>query len=283
MTVAFLQNTYFKNEFLFALFVSLMLHLILLIVLIFLKIPTGANETSPVLRYSLLQENPLIQLSNVRQQAESSPSLPVANATPAQVITETAQPSSAVGFLQPDNAAAPNPQQPVSQSSDQRTTLNPDQDSSSGTSKDQVIQSTSTRISDAALITEFLENQQGDDRESSAEYTSSAVSRTPAGQRYIQAFTREVQRIGQLNYPKDAASKNLHGGLTLEIAINANGSLASVSIASTSGHEELDSAAIRIIELAAPYAPLPQNLRNQKNQLEFVQSWSFRGRSLFND
>ncbi|MCK5091948.1 MAG: energy transducer TonB, partial [Gammaproteobacteria bacterium] len=67
---------------------------------------------------------------------------------------------------------------------------------------------------------------------------------------YLLAWTRKVERIGNLNYPDDARRKGLSGGLILEVRLKPNGALNEVRLLQSSGHKTLDDAAIRIVNLA---------------------------------
>ena len=66
-------------------------------------------------------------------------------------------------------------------------------------------------------------------------------------EQYRRQWHQRVQRIGQLNYPEAASKMKLTGQLTLNVAINTDGSLATVGIAQSSGHDELDFAALEIV------------------------------------
>ena len=96
---------------------------------------------------------------------------------------------------------------------------------------------------------------------------------------YIDAWERKVQRIGQLNYPQSAAAKDLYGKLSLFVSISHDGSLNEVRVVESSGHEELDSAALRIVKLSAPYAPFSARLRNATQSIEMIKTWEFRRNS----
>jgi protein TonB len=58
-------------------------------------------------------------------------------------------------------------------------------------------------------------------------------------------------------YPPDAASQGIYGDLVIRFTIKKNGQLGSVEIVRTSGHKNLDDAAIRALKDGAPYWPLP--------------------------
>ena len=70
----------------------------------------------------------------------------------------------------------------------------------------------------------------------------------------------------------------MRGNLRLLVAIAADGSLHDVRVLESSGHAVLDAAAVRIVRLAAPYAPLPPAMRRDADVLEIVRTWQFQRR-----
>lgn len=99
---------------------------------------------------------------------------------------------------------------------------------------------------------------------------------TDVAEQYRRQWHQRVQRIGQLNYPEAATRMKLTGQLTLNVAINTDGSLASVGIAQSSGYDELDFAAIEIVRQSSPFEPLPPNLPRSNGQFRFDSTWEFR-------
>jgi protein TonB len=92
---------------------------------------------------------------------------------------------------------------------------------------------------------------------------------------YMDAWRAKVERIGNLNYPQQARRQNIAGSLVLDVAINPDGTLHAVSVLRPSGHKLLDDAATRIVELAAPYAPLPPDMRADVDILHITRTWKF--------
>ncbi|MCY4128172.1 MAG: TonB family protein [Gammaproteobacteria bacterium] len=93
---------------------------------------------------------------------------------------------------------------------------------------------------------------------------------------YRRQWHQRVQRIGQLNYPEAATKMKLTGQLTLIVAINTDGSLASVGIVQSSGYDELDFAALEIVRQSSPFEPLPPNLPRSNGKFRFDSTWEFR-------
>jgi len=93
---------------------------------------------------------------------------------------------------------------------------------------------------------------------------------------YEDGWRIKVERIGNLNYPDEAKRKQLSGNLLLDVAINPDGSLYSVNVVRSSGYKALDDGAIRIVRLAAPFAPFPDNIRHNTDILHIIRTWQFQ-------
>lgn len=92
---------------------------------------------------------------------------------------------------------------------------------------------------------------------------------------YVEAWRQKVERVGNLNYPEAAKEQKLYGQLRMTVSINADGTIEKIEINQSSGHQILDNAAKRIVELAAPYAPFPDNIRHDTDILSITRTWTF--------
>ncbi len=98
---------------------------------------------------------------------------------------------------------------------------------------------------------------------------------------YLGAWARKVERIGNLNYPQAAKEKRLYGNLILHVAVRSDGSVENIRLVRSSGVDELDQAAISIVELAAPYAAFPPDIAAETDVLDIIRTWQFmRGGTL---
>lgn len=95
---------------------------------------------------------------------------------------------------------------------------------------------------------------------------------------YIEDWRVKVERIGNLNYPEQARQQKIFGSLKLSVSIRADGSVESVEVDRSSGHRILDAAAMRIVKLAAPYAPLSPDIRKDTDILVITRTWTFTDR-----
>ena len=92
---------------------------------------------------------------------------------------------------------------------------------------------------------------------------------------YMEAWRTKVERIGNLNYPDEARRQKLSGSLRLGVALNPNGTINEIVLRRSSGHAVLDDAAIRIVKLAAPFAPFPEDIRKDTDILHIERTWQF--------
>ena len=92
---------------------------------------------------------------------------------------------------------------------------------------------------------------------------------------YMEAWRAKVERVGNINYPDEARKRKLSGSLILDVALNPDGSIHQIIIRRSSGYKVLDDAAVRIVNLASPYAPFPANIRKDTDILHITRTWQF--------
>ncbi len=92
---------------------------------------------------------------------------------------------------------------------------------------------------------------------------------------YMEAWRAKVERIGNLNYPDDARKRKLSGSLILDVALNPDGSVNQITVRKSSGHKLLDDAAVRIVHLASPFAPFPEEIHKDTDILHITRTWQF--------
>lgn len=97
---------------------------------------------------------------------------------------------------------------------------------------------------------------------------------------YMKAWEAKVERVGNLNYPEEAKRRGLSGQLRLDVALNSDGTVQSMTILRSSGYPLLDDAAKRIVQLAAPFAPFPVDIRDEIDVLHITRTWRFNDGAL---
>ena len=125
---------------------------------------------------------------------------------------------------------------------------------------------------EAALLDQSLTPPAADSR---VRRIDAAAPETVTDAYYLDAWRRKVERIGQINYPQEARERQLYGTLRLLVSIEPDGALRDVRLLASSGHEVLDEAAMRIVRLAAPFAPFPPAMQ-ELDLLEIDRSWRFQ-------
>jgi protein TonB len=93
--------------------------------------------------------------------------------------------------------------------------------------------------------------------------------------RYIEDWRLKVERIGNLNYPEAARRDRIHGSLELNVSVRYDGYLERAEITRSSGSRILDAAALRIVEMAQPYAPFTEEMRKKADIINFSKVWQF--------
>ena len=102
----------------------------------------------------------------------------------------------------------------------------------------------------------------------------SASTREYVYANYLRAWVDRAERVGNLNYPDEARRKRLAGQVVISVAVRRDGSVEDSRILQTSGIPLLDSTALRIVQLAKPFPPLPQTTEDV-DVLHVTRTWQF--------
>ena len=90
---------------------------------------------------------------------------------------------------------------------------------------------------------------------------------------YLNAYTEKVERAYRLNYPSGV--KGVSGSLVLSTAIKSDGAIDRIEILRGSGHPALDSAAERVVRLAAPFPQFPADIAEDTDLLLITRTFRF--------
>ncbi len=100
---------------------------------------------------------------------------------------------------------------------------------------------------------------------------------------YVNNWRRKIEKMGALNYPKEAENCFNDCRLRLLVAINPNGTIYDLQILESSGRKVLDEAAMSIVRLSAPFAPFTEEMRSTTDILEIIRTWQFKGNRYLSD
>lgn len=131
----------------------------------------------------------------------------------------------------------------------------------SASGRDLLAQAT-TSIRDQGL-TPAAQGPQGDASQQAAQRAAEA--------RYIDDWTRRVEDYGNRVHP---APPDLHGQLRIRVVIGRDGEIRSAEVVQSSGHAELDQAALDTVHGAAPYRPFDAGM-GDLDSLSITRVWRF--------
>ncbi|MDA8391120.1 MAG: hypothetical protein M0Z76_10395 [Gammaproteobacteria bacterium] len=97
---------------------------------------------------------------------------------------------------------------------------------------------------------------------------------------YISRWTAYMEHISNGRYRQVLLTAHAHGRLVLDVAIRANGTLASVRVVRGGSSLLLARIARSLVRRAAPFAPLPKVTDEPLAVLHIVETWRFRGRHM---
>ena len=98
----------------------------------------------------------------------------------------------------------------------------------------------------------------------------------PRDKDYLSAWRDYIEKSGTQRY-QAALKKNpsMKGALTMRVSIKPNGQLAGVVIEQSSGSKTLDQLALQIVKDAAPFKPLPEDMKRDTDMLDILRTWQF--------
>ena len=94
---------------------------------------------------------------------------------------------------------------------------------------------------------------------------------------YLDIWRRKIARVGTINFPDVARRKQLSGTPVIEVTIGSDGKLLNTVVRRSSGHAEIDEAAMRILKLASPYDPFPAAMNAKHDEIRIAYEWQFLG------
>lgn len=92
---------------------------------------------------------------------------------------------------------------------------------------------------------------------------------------YEEAYRQKVEQVGAVNYPPPVDGHPLYGTVRVTATILKDGSLALIEILQSSGRPNLDDAARRIVQMAAPFQPFTEEMAAQADLVSITRSFNF--------
>ena len=92
---------------------------------------------------------------------------------------------------------------------------------------------------------------------------------------YAEAWRQKVETLGNMNYPEEAREKKFSGQLRMTVSLKPDGRIDNIEINQSSGFKILDDAAKKIVDLGAPYAQFPEEIRKEVDILSITRTWTF--------
>ncbi|HET8849172.1 MAG TPA: energy transducer TonB [Marinobacter sp.] len=132
----------------------------------------------------------------------------------------------------------------------------------------------------ASLEARFDAQQQAYARKPRVMRVTAASTLRSSNAWYVQNWVSKVTRVGNINYPTEARRAGIYGTLRMLVSLRKDGTIKELMILQSSGSTVLDDAAIRIVRMAAPFAPFPEEMSQEVDELEIIRTWSFQRRGL---
>lgn len=121
-----------------------------------------------------------------------------------------------------------------------------------------------------ALLRDQIREQQRQPR-----YHYAGPSARASGEaRYLDQWRQTIEQTGTRHYPRQEG-RRLYGQLQMTVYIRRDGSLLRAELTRPASDPALNLAARRIVELAAPFAPLPPEVAPGADVLVITRSWEF--------
>lgn len=93
---------------------------------------------------------------------------------------------------------------------------------------------------------------------------------------YLDTWCKKIERVGKMNYPEEAKRQGISGSLVLVVDLYPDGTVANIIVRRSSGYQSLNEAAVRIVQLAAPFAKVPGSVLQGYDMLSITRTWRFR-------
>ncbi len=275
------------DRFSFTLFMALAVHAIIVLGITFAPEPPRSSAQTMEITLSQFDDEKAPEkadfLAQTNQQGSGTEDEPREMTTPQPA--EVSQPEPAQ--VQPEPPSQPEPVRPQEQTVVQTTApssrkvAEPEEKAEPEPQPVQKKKSLMERsLEIASLEARFDAQQQAYARKPRVMRVTSASTLKSTNAWYVQNWISKVTRVGNINYPTEARRAGIYGTLRMLVSLKKDGTIKEVAILQSSGSRVLDDAAIRIVRMASPFAPFPEDMREEVDELEIIRTWSFQRRGL---
>lgn len=94
---------------------------------------------------------------------------------------------------------------------------------------------------------------------------------------YLNTVVSQLEKVGDSQVPENVLKKGTRKQVIVSMRIDNQGKLLESSIQRSSDIIAIDKAALKIIELAAPYQSLPKSMSERYDQVDIVRTFFFDG------
>jgi len=105
--------------------------------------------------------------------------------------------------------------------------------------------------------------------------TVSAAAHQARDAAYLTRWRDHIESFGTSYYQSHIKQQPLSGELRILVSIGPKGELLEAAIRQSSGEPALDAIAMEILKRAAPFEPLPEEIRADTDVLEIIRTWKF--------
>jgi len=198
---------------------------------------------------------------------------------PAEIEPRLAEETTEADLAKPEPEAQPDPQQPIAEASPVKRKPQPKVVTPPLPTAAQLI---TRSFAMASLNAELQQKLELRARRPRRKFIS-ANTKEFRFAAYMEAWRAKVERVGNINYPDEARQRDLSGSLLLDVALNPDGSVREITVRRSSGKKVLDDAAVRIVELASPFAPFPDDFLREIDILHVTRTWKFLNNAKFSN
>jgi protein TonB len=132
-----------------------------------------------------------------------------------------------------------------------------------------------------SLEAELAKRLQVNGREPRRKVLTGANTKSVTFAHYFDAMRQKIEAYGSTFFPR-ANGRPLYGSLVIVVSVDSQGRITSnaqgkdgISIGRSSGNPELDRQALAIVRASAPFWPIPLEMRNQIDVLDWISTFDF--------